>query len=594
MKNIVVIIVIAFIIGTITSCSKVLDVNPQSEISDNDTWSDPSLVETFVNGIYSSVDNPANGGNGVLTGEFSDEMHDQWYSFFEFHNSLITPDFLGGWDWFHYEWGGLYKIVRSCNLFLENIDRVPFTDANQSLKDRMIGEVIFLRAFVYHQLTNLYGGVPLITNVYTLENNFEIKRNSYKECIDFMSGECDKAAALLPISFSGNDIGRATKGAALTLKSRILLYAASDLHNTNLFSGFSNPELLGYTEGDKMERWRIAKDAAKAVIDLNQYSLYKAEPAVGDSISRNLAEIFLTKQTSEDIFVRFFTAKSGQNQLPLVSGPNGYHLYGENTPTGEMVDEYEMADGSSFSWSNAAQAEQPYKNREPRFYADILYEGAYFKPRPADVQPLDPLGVIQVGTWEKWDAATGKKVEVYGLDTRKSVIDNFNGGYTGYYLRKLIDPSVDGQYYSQDVPWRYMRYAEIFLNYAEACIELGEDDEAKQYINKIRKRAGMPSISASGAALKQKYRHERKIELAFEDHRFFDIRRWLIAPDVYKQLSGVQVVYKLQPDKTTASIPTINPFVVQTSNWLNKAYFFPIKRDEMNKNSLLVQNPDYN
>lgn len=587
------ILIIIVLAGLLLSCNKILDVNPQSEISDNDVWRDPALAETFINNIYNSIDNPPNGGDGVLVGQFVDEMHDQWYSFAEFHNSLITPDFLGAYDWFHADWGDFYKSIRSCNIFLENIDRVPFREGDETLKNRMIGEVVFLRALVYHQITSLYGGVPLITKAYTLDDDFEIERNSYKDCIDFIASECDKAAALLPLSHSGDNIGRATKGAALALKSRTLLYAASDLHNVTVFPGYAHPELLGYTDGNRQARWTAAKNAAKAVMDLNKYSLYKGEPSPGDSIPLNLQEIFITKQTEEDIFVRFYTAKSRGNRLPLVAGPNGYHLYGEDTPIGEMVDDYEMADGTPFSWNNPVHAEQPYKNREPRFYADILYEGAYFKPRPLDVQPLDPVGVIQVGTWEKWDAATNSIVEVYGLDSRKSVIDNFNGGFTGYYLRKLIDPAVDGQYFAQDVPWRYIRYAEILLNYAEACIELGQDEEARTYINKIRKRAGMPDVTASGAELREKCRHERRIELAFEDHRFYDVRRWLIGPQAYQQLSGVKPVYKLQPDKTTATIPVITTFVVQDANWLDKAYFFPIYRDEMNKNSLLVQNPDY-
>ncbi len=587
-----IIITIAFA-GILLSCNKVLDVSPQSEISDNDAWRDPALVETFINNIYRNIDNPPNGGDGVLIGQYVDEMHDQWYSFYEFHNSLLTPDFLGAYDWFHAVWGDFYKNIRSCNIFLENIDKVPFNESQNALKDRMTGEVIFLRAFLYHQLTSLYGGVPLITKAYTLNDDFEIERSSYKDCIDFIAGECDKAAALLPLSHSGDNIGRATKGAALALKSRTLLYAASDLHNVTVFPGYAHQELLGYTDGNRQERWTAAKNAAKAVIDLNKYKLFKGDPSPGDSIPLNLQGIFLTKQTSEDIFVRFYAIKTRDNRLGKVAGPNGYHLYGEDTPVGEMVDDYEMADGSAFDWNNPVHAAQPYKNREPRFYADILYEGAYFKPRPKDVQPLDPLGVIQVGIWEKWDAGSNQKVEVYGLDSRKSVIDNFNGGFTGYYLRKLIDPAVDAQYSSQDVPWRYIRYAEILLNYAEACIELGEEDEARTYINKVRKRAGMPDVTASGALLREKCRHERRIELAFEDHRFFDVRRWLIGPEAYQQLSGVLPVYKLLPDKTTATIPVITPIVVQESNWLDKAYFFPISRDEMNKNSLLVQNPDY-
>lgn len=586
-----------WIVGSffLQSCKKdFLNTKLLTEFPEEDTWRDPALIEAFVNGIYLSVANPADDVNGRLRGEFVDEMHDQWYSFFEFNNSLLTADDLASWP--HENWEDLYKSIRACNLFLKNIDNASIGGGlidGKTLKDRMLGEVLFLRAFFYFQLTTLYGGVPLITNVYQLNDDFSIARNTYEECMDFIVDECDIAAGLLPLAHSGNNIGRATVGAALSLKSRALLYAASDLHNTAVFPAYSNQELIRYTSGDQQARWRLAKDAAKAVIDLNVYSLFRAEPAPTDSIAQNLVDMFVTKNTSEDIFVRYYVAKSNENSLPLVSGPNGYHLYGENTPCGEMVDDYYMADGSDFDWNDPLKAKEPYKNREPRFYANILYEGAVFKPRPADVVHLDPLGVIQVGTWQKWDASSNSMVLVEGLDSRRGPIEDFNGGYTGYYLRKLIDPSVDGQFSGQDMPWRYFRYAEILLNYAEACIELNEDEEARKYINMVRKRAGMPDITESGDALRQRYRKERRIELAFEDHRFYDVRRWVIGPDAYQQFSGVKVLYELQPDKTTADIPTITPVLIQKSSWLNKAYFFPIMRDEMNKNALLIQNPDY-
>ncbi len=589
------------VIVLIASCKKdFLSTKSLIEIAESDIWNDPVLIQTFINGIYSNVNNPTNGGDGVLKGAFVDEMHDQWYSFYEFNNSLLTPDNLA--NWFHEDWPRLYKNVRACNLFLSKINSVTTFDNTLTdgvlLKNRMIGEVHFLRAYLYHQLVSLYGGVPIIKKAYGLTDNFEVKRDSYADCIKFISDECDSAANLLPLVHSGSNQGRASKGAALTLKSRALLHAASDLHNTTVFSGYTHPELIGYTDGNRTARWQAAKNAAKAVIDLNMYSLYKAVPAPGDSIAQNYADIFIKDGTEEDIWVRYYkftdqTYARESNQLSLVAGPNGYHLYGEDTPAGEVVDDFEMKDGTPFSWSDPVKAYEPYKNRDPRFYASILYEGVKFKARPSDVQVLDPIGIIQVGTWQKWDNATSSMKEVYGIDSRKGPIEDFNGGYTGYYLRKFINPIVNGQFQQDGTPWRYMRYAEVLLNYAEACIELNLDGEARTYINMIRKRAGMPDITESGTALRNRYWHERRIELVFEEHRFFDVRRWVIGPAAYKQFSGVKVLYKMNPDHTTATVPTITPIVVQKSAWLNKAYFFPISRDEMNKNSALLQNPEY-
>ncbi len=596
-KNTTIFLFLTVLLLSVTACKKdFLDTKPLDEFSNGDTWKDPALIQAYVNGIYSSINNPANGGDGVLKAEFVDEMHDQWYNFRSFHNSLMTPD--DNANWFQEDWTKMYKTVRACNMFLENIDKggANFDTTkvdDKTVKDRMKGEVHFLRAYLYHQLTSLYGGVPIIAKVYGLTDDFNVKRDTYADCVKFIIAELDAAATLLPRVQSGANKGRATLGAALALKARVLLHAASDLHNTAVFPGYAQQELLRYTDGDRAARWTAARDAAKAVMDLGLYGLYKENPAPGDDIVKNLTDLFLLKSTEEDIFVRNYVGKSYENNLALVAGPNGYHLYGEDTPAGEMVDDYEMADGTKFGWNDPVKAKEPYKNREPRFYANILYEGAKFKTRPPDVVGLDPLGVIQVGTWQKWDNASNKMVEVYGIDSRKGPIEDFNGGYTGYYLRKFIDPSVDGQFFGQDVPWRYIRFAEVLLNYAEASIELGFDADARSAINRIRTRAGLPPVTESGAALKQRYRNERRIELAFEEHRFFDVRRWVIGPQVYKQLSGVSVLYKINDDKTTATIPTITPIVVQPSAWLDKSYFFPIIRDEMNKNSLLVQNPGY-
>jgi starch-binding outer membrane protein, SusD/RagB family len=215
---------------------------------------------------------------------------------------------------------------------------------------------------------------------------------------------------------------------------------------------------------------------------------------------------------------------------------------------------------------------------------------------------MDPLSKIQVG--HVYDQA-GKMIKA-GLDTREGPIENWNGGKTGYYLRKWVDTSVDPQYVKQDVPFKHIRYAEVLLNYAEACIELGLDAEARTYINMIRARAGQPAIAASvtGDALRQVYRHERRVEMAFEDQRFWDVRRWLVGALAYHQTSGVDVSYSTtnatvayyrQPDGSTWGAPTFTKIITPGDGraWLNKCYFFPIMRDEMNKNNLLIQNPGY-
>jgi len=573
-----------------------LETTPSGELSELSVFGDPDLTETYVNGIYANIQHPLAGEKMVMKSEFVDEAHDMWYNYYEFNNCMMTSDDDADWDF--ETWDLNYSNIRKCNLFFKNLNEEVFKDEEVDgvfWSDRLKGEVHFLRAFFYHQLVSLYGGVPIITQVYDLDDDFEIARNTYEECVSFIVAECDSAASLLPVENTGDNIGRATKGAALALKSEVLLYAASELHNNNtVFSGYSNPEYLGYVSGNAQDRWREAKDAAKAVIDLGTYDLYTG---TSDSLAQNYNNLFIATETEEDIFVRYFLEKDGcsGNGLPLGTGPNGYHCWGQATPTGNIVDAYEMSDGTKFDWNKTECAAEPYKNRDPRFYASVLYEGVVYKERPEDVLPYDSIGVIQVGTWETWNVTTNEMKEVYGLDSRSSVIEPYNGGYTGYYLRKFIDPSVDGQYtQGQSVPWRYLRYTEILLNYAEACIELGEDAEARTYINKIRERVGMPDIDESGDELREHYRNERRVELAFEDKRFYDIRRWATGSDGYQDARGVDVRYKLDYSAhTTAAIPTITPITVQTRSWDNKAYFFPITRDEMNKNSLLIQNPGY-
>lgn len=584
------IVFIALVIISFSCKKDFLETSPLDKFSDANVWSDPVLAELYVNNIYGNI-----GWGWDMNAGSVDESRSRQEASFDIGNSLITPD-NANWG----NWNGNYSDIRACNTFFEKVGTVKFDETlidGKTQKDRMVGEVTFLRAWDYHNLISYYGGVPIITKVYGLKDSFSAPRNTYDECVKFIVDECDKAALLLPLSNSGNNNGRATKGAALALKAKVLLYAASDLHNPQknslITTGYSNPEFLGYTSGDAAARWKAAKDAAKAVIDMNVYSLYKANPAPGENTSQNYSDLFTSRQSSEDIFVRFFAASVGQGVNGWDVTPNGWYGNGGVGAVNELVEDYEMADGSRFNRSNPAHAAEPYKNRDPRFYASILFEGAKWRPRPADLTGVDPVGVMQVGTWEKWDNATSTKTFVYGLDSRNSIANSWNNNTSGATMRKYLDPTVDIQAAAQDLTWRYFRYGEILLNYAEACIELGEDAEARSYINMIRKRAGMPEVTESGDALKMRYRNERRVELAYENQRFFDVRRWLIADQAYHPMHGVSVLYPLNPDHTTAAIPTITPIVIQLGAWLDKSYFFPISRGEVNKNDKLVQNPKY-
>jgi len=571
------------------SCNKdFLNKKSPTEFSGSDEWGDPALTATFINGIYNEI--PA--GLAMNAGNV-DESRSRDADGLNFNNMIITQD-----DGEYGNWTGSYRAIRHCNVALENISKASFDPTlidGVTLKDRMLGEVHFLRAYFYFRLTNYYGGVPIIKNVYGLNDSFKIAQSSYADCINFVVSDLDSAASLLPVIQSGDNDGRATKGAALSLKSRVLLYAASDLHNPqkngSVTSGFSHPELLGYTDGDAASRWKAAQDAAKAVIDMGVYSLYKPNPASAEEATQNYSDLFTSTKSVEDIFVKYSSASTGGGYNGWGIAPNGWYGNGGVGALNDLVDAYNMADGSKFDRSNPAEAAQPYKNRDPRFYATVLFEGNKYRQRPADLVAYDPIGVGQFGTWETW--SNGAMVPVYGLDTRNSIANSWNGNECGATMLKFLNKSVDIQKGYQDLTLRWIRYGEILLNYAEASIELGQEDEGKVYLNMLRKRAFMPDISTTGSALMADYRNERRIEMVYEDQRFFDVRRWMIGPAAYHDVHGVQIVYKLNPDHTTATIPTVTPIVIRPGKWDNKAYFFPITRSELNKNDKLIELPGY-
>ena len=570
-----------------TSCdTDFLNVKPEDRFNETAVWQDPGLVEAFVNEMYRGLNH---GLRELMLGSLVDEsqfIHN--YGSTQIVQSNLTSGDIGSFDRGDFEefnWPVLYARIRQINIFLENIDEVEFDD--EEWKERLKGEVHFLNAYFYHNLVRLYGGVPLVTKAYDLQDEFMISRSSLQECIDYIVEEAELAASLLPAEYASGagDIGRATKGAALALKARILLYAASDLYNDPSWAtGYGNPELIS-TTGDRTAKWQAAKAAAKEVMDLGLYSLQDTDDPVKD-----YTDLFLLKDSKEAIFSRYFIKNRGweDGALPgLANGPNGYHNWGGNTPIQELVDDYEMTDGTKFDWNNAAHASAPYENRDPRFEASILYDQALWRPRPSDVVSIDPVGKIIIRNVE-----TAPGVWTPGVDTRDGPIEDWNGGYSGYYLRKFIDPAVVHEYAAaggnQEAPWHFFRYGEILLNYAEACIELGEEDEAKIHLNMLRDRAGMPDITESGQALVDRYRNERRIELAFEQHRYFDIRRWMIAPEAMgRNANGIVITDPL------AGPVEYSRNKIQDRAWNDKMYFLPIILDEMNRNTELIQNPFY-
>ncbi len=606
------------------SCNEdFLETQPLDSISADAAWADGALAQAFVFNIYSSL------GYGGFEEEGLASLTDEAMFTHSGRNiNVITEGSLSaattGNTVIIPQWNELYLAVRKANIAIQELPNATFDD--QVLKDRLLGESLFLRAYYYHQLMRFYGGVPLIDRPYVLDEDYSIARNTYEENVNFVVADLDQAIALL----DGKEFtaGRASKLSAMGLKSRVLLYAASDLRDgptasakSSVLGSYSNLDLVAYTSGDRASRWNAAKTAAKAVLDeTTGYKLDLAAPVSADEATQTYVSIAMgggsaigdPAARAELLFERthtpLFTVESnwplGGIHQGINNGPNGYHNWAGNTPIQQLVDDYQMMDGSDFDWDNPVHSAAPYENRDPRFYATILYDGAGWKPRPDDVASIDPFDEIQTGTY-----ADGSGGIVPGVDMRDSPIENWNGSRTGYYVRKFIDADpavVDNQSSAQVVPWPFIRYTEIVLNYIEASIATGDEGEARAWLNKIRYRAGMPAIEASGSALLEAYINERRVELAYEEHRYHDARRWMIADETLgRGIKVMKVSATLKPGATPlspyrhdTSVYNYNYNVVdntdnETRRWEDKMYFMPLSRDEMNRNDLLIQNPGY-
>ena len=598
-----------------TGCSDdFLDTQPLTTVPGDVVWTDAGLSEAFVTDIYNVL------GVGGFDEQMQASLTDE--AIFthpgrginvitEARSNPADPGFIN----YTLNWPNMYSRIRSTNLALENLQDPKFD--NPALVDRLKGEALFLRAYMYHQLLRYYGGVPLVERSYALgEEDYTLPRNTFEETVNFIVKDAEEAAQLL----DGKSLakGRATKAAALALKSRVLLYAASDLHDiptasakSAVIAAYPHPELIGYVSGDQMERWQRAQAAALDVLMLPGYGymLNLAGPVTPEEGFQNYVDMSLYRGAAEQemIFGRYFVQSRNEagGRVGLFNGPNGYRNWAGNTPIQDLVDDYEMMDGTEFSWDNPEHAAAPYDNRDPRLDATILHDASDWKPRFTTT--ADPANEIQTGQYEIINSE-GQKVTHFGLDTRQSSIEDWNGTRTGYYMRRFVDPSpslVDMNMWQQ-VPWAFFRYTEAVLNYVEASIELGEDAVAQEWLNKVRFRVGMPAVTAGGDELMAKYRNERRVEMAYEEQRYHDVRRWMIAEEEFGQQPRIiDIKGTLKPGKTVSTYQydpenynyTYNVIElgegVENRAWDGKMFYLPIHRDEINRNDQLEQNPGY-
>jgi hypothetical protein len=396
-------------------------------------------------------------------------------------------------------------------------------------------EARLLRAYFYFELFKRYGGVPLLgDDILTEENANTVSRASTQEVVDYIVSECDAVANVLPDTYIGvgkdQETGRATKGFALALKARTLLYAASPVHN---------PE-------NTQQKWIDAANAANEIIELGSYSL---EASYADVVNKAIStELIFEKRSAES---RSFEVANFP--IPFENAETG------TCPTQNLVDAYEMIDGNNFDWNNPAHAADPYADRDPRLALTVLRNGS---------------------TWK------GSTIEVWNGGRNAAPIANAT--LSGYYLKKYLIESVNieaGNANKKRHVWVLFRYAEVLLNYAEAMNEAyGPDSDggfgmtATQAVNMMRARAGMPDFipGMSQSDFRQKLRNERRVEFAFEDQRFWDVRRWKIGSDT--NIRGM----KVEQDGSGGFIYT--PQTVVNRVWNENMCLYPIPQSEIFKN----------
>ena len=606
--------IFAILVFLLTACSeKIFDKSPLDKYPDALVWSDVNLASSYLNDAY----NQAQIGQfrGVMIGAVSDELATEWgasahpYNYGNMTADNVTPQATNlGSNWYPNSSWGQFTSIQKINFFLDKIDKVP--DAYEESEkagikvkaDILKGEALFLRAFLYTEMCRTYGGLPILVKPNKLGDDFStITRATFKETVDFIVEDFDAAAQLLPLK-ANSILGRATKEAALATKSRMLLFAASDL----TADGTAENELVGYSNPDRTALWTTARDAAKAVMDLGTCQLADFGAPDQKAVAQNYFNFFKAYDLSnkEVIWgIQYLLDLGTRHAMNQTDGPNGNNCFGRNGPFQGMVDEYEMEDGSKYSDHYAVDAnnyiknistkyrhESPYYHREPRFYASILFDSAVFQPRLANLAAIDPLGIYE-RRLHRTIAADGKVTDVYGLDTREAIIFPAGGGYGGYLTKKFMDPVVKGiNEWNQNVAIE-IRYAEILFNYAEACLALGDIPTATTYINLIRNRAGLPNFTGD---ITQALRHERKVELYAEGFRWYDIRRWKIMPQVFVPGGvGVNIIetYKVATGERTTTWQLISAQV--PNKWVTSMYWIPIQTDELKKAPQLIQNPGY-
>ena len=526
-------------------------------------------VSGLVADIYAKLDYDHGGDyGGAMLASATDEAEYALESnvIHNFYNGALSPVNVTSTTW-----DNSYAAIQGCNHFLDNYLGLTFPELqfNDDYLQQMFrynnyeNELRFLRAYFYFNLVRQYGDVPFYTTEMTVDEVNTLSRKPYKEIIDFIVQECDAIVNKIPVDYSNlgsmalpgsQDTGRATRLTVLALKARALLYAASPLLNTN----------------NETALWEKAASANKAVLD--SCAKYNRKLIA-------YTEIWGTNNwnSNEALFVRRIGDLNNLESRNFPAGVEGGNS--GNCPTQTLVDAYQMKATGKF-WNESGSgydSANPYEGRDPRFEMTIVKNGEAGWPF---------YNKLSIQTY--FGGANGEPVA--------------GATPTGYYLKKLLDKNVDfssGRSTKTRHSWVTYRLGEFYLNYAEAVFKvLGSADassstypmSAREAVNVVRGRTGveMPPLSAglSNDEFWKQYTNERMVELAFEGHRFWDVRRWKEADKYFKSITQMKITKNVDDTYNYER-------KVVSRMWDDKLYFFPIPQSERMKNTNLTQNTGY-
>lgn len=565
-----------------SSCSDILDKKPLTKISENDVWNNIGLIQFYINDLYSRA---------PYTGQFSDfyTFTDEATSSSGNSNNLTNGNMsksievAGYWD---------YSYVRDCCIFLNKIDDVLIDDFK---KNKFKGEVHLMLAIYYFEMAKRYGGVPIVDKVldpYASGDINMLPRNTEKEVFKFIEKEVDLAISLLGEEVASKEYYNAW--AAYAFKARFMLWAASIAKYSTLQLG----GLVGIPADDAGSYYKKAFDAATKVINSGKYALYNKMPS---NKSENYRYIFLDKDNPEIIIRRSYNGNELKHGWDNANTPPSFRsTYGGRcNPLWELILDYENIDGSNDQpligkdhlYNNGYEL---FQKKDPRLHATVMYQGTKWQGDIVDLyEGIDTTeGETNPNNILKTLGLTYKGIPQVGKDSRLQ--SNSDGtSKSGFYVKKFMDESLIKPEGISKTDWPEIRLAELYLIAAESAMEMNEPSEAVFYLNPIRERAGITLLDKSTITLKR-IRNERKIELAFENQRYWDLRRWRISEIVQvnngAKFHGLRVIYHYDSKKFYFLLMDAENFV---RTFRIEHYYNPITINRINNNTSLIENPNY-